>query len=311
MDKVLKIFDYFKLAFSVNVNNRKLYKPQIALIILKTCFYVVGGLFLYRFFIAVDRLGFTEELMWGTFLKMFGLTLFSVFTYLLLSIVVESGLYNMYKSCVTQGSIQESDFQTGVKKYFWRFLLADLLMIIFWILAIVPYLIVGVVTLFAGFILVPILIQIFTSMWKVSIVMEELKVIDGFKRAFKFANMNFLPLTVLIVIRNAFSSVSKGSGGRGSSSSNPSTNFSNWNSVPEEIGNDMGTSFDTSFYQWYEKAFPFIKAGVIILIPVISIAVLISSLIKMVFQIFFSLSLFIMYHEITSHDLENDSKEVL
>jgi len=312
MDKVLKIFDYFKLAFSVNVNNRKLYKPQIALIILKTCFYVIGGLFLYRFFLAVDRLGFSEELLWGTFLKMFGLTLVSVFTYLLLSIVVESGLYNMYKSCVNQGAIQEGDFQTGVKKYFWRFLLVDVLMIVFWILAVIPYLIVGVVTLFAGFVLVPVLIQIFTSMWKVSMVMEDVKVIDGLKRAFKFANINFLPLSVLIIIRNSFSSISKGSGGKGgSSSSNPSTNFNNWDSVPEDIGNDIATSFDTSFYQWYDKAFPFVKAGFIILIPVISIAVLISSLIKMVFQIFFSLSLFIMYHEITNHELQNDSKEVL
>lgn len=312
MDKVLKIFDYFKLAFSVNVSNRKLYKPQIALIILKTCFYVIGGLFLYRFFISVDRLGFTEELLWSTFLKMFGFTLLSVFTYLLLSIVVESGLYNMYKSCVTQGSIKEGDFQTGVKKYFWRFLSADLLMIIFWILAVIPYLILGVVTLFAGFVLVPVLIQVLTSMWKVSMVMEDVKVIEGLKRAIKFANLNFLPLSLLIVIRNSFSSLSNGAGGNGGgSSSNPSTNFRNLNSVPDNIANDISTSMDTSFYNFYDKAFPFVKAGFIILIPVISIAVFISSLIKMVFQIFFSLSLFIMYHGITSHELQNVSKEVL
>jgi hypothetical protein len=52
---------------------------------------------------------------------------------------------------------------------------------------------------------------------------------------------------------------------------------------------------DIPFNQGYMEALPYIKIGFYIMLPVISIAIIVGSLVRMVFQIFFGLTSFVMY----------------
>jgi hypothetical protein len=52
---------------------------------------------------------------------------------------------------------------------------------------------------------------------------------------------------------------------------------------------------DIPFKQVYMEALPYIKIGFYIMLPLISISIIVGSLVRMVFQIFFGLTSFVMY----------------
>lgn len=320
MKQIACLFEYFKLAFAINKENKGLYKPQIILIMLKTCLVVVTGVVVYDYVMLVEVADMiTEEMIFAKVFSTAGLFLVIFIASILVKIAFEAGLYNMYKDCIKDGSIAVDSFANGVKRYFAKFLIADILMFIAWIIMLIPYVIVGFVTMFAGFIIIPILISIFTAMWKVSIVMDEASVIESLKKGFSFAKLNFWPLSFLIIIKNSFANIASG-GGSGSASNNMSnfnSNSSNMNSNSFNSGDfnaefvdkipDVSSSFDPSL----DVFLSYIKLGFFILIPVISIAVVISSLVKMIFDVFFSLSIFVMYAENADSDKIDLVKEVL
>lgn len=304
MEQVARIFDYMKRAFVLNKENRGLYKPQIALIILKTCLYILFGLLMYRIMVFVGKPGFNYEMLKDTMLKSLGWWVVMIVLYALASIIVEAGLFNMYKSCVLYGNMEAGTFLEGVGKYFFRFLLADVLMILAWGLFLIPYILIGMMTLMAGFVLIPLVVAVFTAMWKVTMVMEETKVIESLKGSFRFAKGHFWPLTTLVILQRAFSSL----GGSGGSSN---SNAGSWQSGVDQSNLPAGVeNVNITFQQWYSEFLPYIKTGFYIILPVVSIAVIISSLIKMVFKIFFSLTIFVMYSENEGEQVSVLSKEV-
>ena len=305
MKQVALIFDYFKKAFYLNKGNRQLYKPQIALIILKTIFYIITGVLIFGVLESINTVGISEDLLGVSALVILGAGCIMLVIHAFGVLLVEAGLFNMYKSCLKDGELEKGGFREGVRKYAWSFFLVNLLIFFGWIVLFIPYVIIGAVTLTVGFALFPFVVAVFTTMWKVTIVMEDRRVIDSFKNSFTFAKEHFWPLSAMVMFQEAFSGPPKGG---------KSFNFnsSNWNSSPatEKLADSIGNT-DMSFLEWYRDAFAYIKIGYFIAIPVISIAVIIISLIKMIFEIFFGLSIFVMYEE---HTLNNElltSKEVL
>jgi hypothetical protein len=306
MKGVAKLFDYFKLAFHLNNENRRLYLPQIVLIFLKAGLYLVFGVYLYRLMVSFGDSGFSWEIIKSSFKSLVwrigGIILFAS----LAAIVVEAGLFNMYKICIQKGKYEYGAFSEGVRKNFIRFLLADFLMILAWMLMLIPYIIIGVLSLFAGFVLIPLLISIFTIMWKASMVVEDVFVIEGLKRGFRFAKRHFVSLSVLVILKAAFLSVQGGGSSGGGSASGSSANLSNWNWSSQKYGAtftdkamDGFKISDMSFHEAYMQALSYIKIGFYILIPIVGIAIIVASLIRMVFEIFFGLATFIMYIENT------------
>ncbi len=304
MKGVAKLFDYFKLAFHLNNENRRLYLPQIVLIFLKAGLYLVFGVYLYRLMVSFGDSGFSWEIIKSSFKSLVwrigGIILFAN----LAAIVVEAGLFNMYKICIQKGKYEYGAFSEGVRKNFIRFLLADFLMILAWVLMLIPYIIIGILSLFAGFVLIPLLISIFTIMWKTSMAVEDVFVIEGFKRGYRFAKKHFVPLSVFVIIKTAFLFMQSGGSGGGSGGS--SANASNWDwgsknlppSITDKVPDGLKTA-DISFHEAYMKALPYAKIGFYLLIPIISIAIIVGSLVRMVFEIFFGLATFVMYIENT------------
>lgn len=311
MKRVVLIFDYFKRAFSLNKTNKALYQPQIALILLKTCLLIIYAIILYKIMVSMGNASFSFEVLWDIILKSTGWLIIVIILQSLASIVVEAGLYNMYKSCILNEHVESGVFQEGVMKYFFRFLSADMLMILIWIILLIPYIIIGILTLAAGFVIIPLLFVVFTTMWKVIIVMEEAKLFESLQRSINFAKVNFLPLSVLVIIQKAFSALAGGGSG-GSASSNVGTwrQSANSGQTTTKI-TDAFENTKLSFEQWYPDFLSYFKTGLYIAIPVISIAVIVSSLVKMVFKIFFSLSVFVMYFENKTYNNPVMSKEVL
>jgi hypothetical protein len=310
MEKVYLIFDYFKEAFHINRNNKSIYRPQLAYIGIKLLTIIVMGLWIYSWVDKIDVHSFTEnDALY--FVLSYGLTLLLIaLIYGIISVIVESGLYNMYKKALISEKVKKGDFSEGVRKYFFKFFLGKLLIFVAWIVILPVYLITGVITISLGFALVPLLIDIFLTMWKVSLVMNDSGIIEAIKDSFKFAKLNFLPLTVLQLIHWAFvkgAAARGGGGGFGGNVGNMTNYKTNSNSAPFDFPGLPHINTDDVI----NVVMKIVKIAIGVIIPVITIAALAASLVKMIFEVFFSLVLFVAYNRKFIQIEENPLKEVL
>jgi hypothetical protein len=187
MERVYLIFDYFKEAFHINRNNKAIYRPQLFYIGIKLIGIILMGLWFYSWIDKIDVHNFTGE-DGVYFLLSYGLGILLIsLAYGIISVIVESGLYNMYKKSIISEKVHQGDFSEGVKKYFFKFFLGKILIFVCWMVILPVYLITGVITISLGFALIPLLIDIFLTMWKVSLVMNDSGVIEAIKDSFKFA----------------------------------------------------------------------------------------------------------------------------
>jgi hypothetical protein len=303
LNKIVLIFDYFKEAFHINKNNKSLYKPQIALIAVKVFMTLFVGIGVYNW-VAIGKitsLGNMEPNQILGFMLSQGFKLIAIiFVYALISVIVESGLLNMYKKAVTQGYTEAGDFKEGISKYFFKLLLGEVLIILCYIPILPIILILGIVTLTVGLTVIPVVIGVFLTMWKISLVMNDTGIFDAAKDSFSFAKRNFIPLTVLQIIHWAFSSGVSGGGG-GSGGSNIS-NIGNFN-------NGVGEGFENEIVNMpaMMEVIRIIKLVIVILLPIISIAIITVSIIAMIFEVFFSLTLFVVY----KNDFKIEEKQVV
>lgn len=304
MKGTYQIFDYFKKAFHINRHNKDLYKPQIILIIIKLLMIIGIGV---ELFIWLGRDDFYRLIRGDIKLTRIFPVVFSVGAgliaviaiYIILSHIVEAGLYNMYKQCVTVGSSVQEDFWEGVRKYFFNFLFGDLLIFAAWIVFLPFYFIAGMLTLTVGFAVIPIIINIFLTMWKVSLVMNDSTLFTAIGDSFKFAKKHFFPLTVLQLIHWSFIKAGGGFGGN-------IGNTSRWTQRADKISPPFGPdnvspSFDSGFIpnqqEVLENVIKVVRIVIAVLTPVIAVAAAIGALIKMIFEIFFSLVIFIAYND--------------
>lgn len=268
------IFDYFKEAFHINRKNKALYYPQISLIFIKLLIFIFFGVNIYTSIGKINKSNLLDFIIQNGLIFLIVLV-----AYWILSVIIESGLYSMYKECIINDSLSKKDFFYGVNKYSFKFLIGKLI-IFFAFIAFLPlYIILGLITMTIGFTAVILVFKIFFSMWKVSIVVDNAGILQSFKNSFQFARNNFIPLLTLQLIHFAFMNTTN----RGTI---PGNSFSN-NSNNLKISNNK---IDI------EQIIRVVKISLGILIPVISFAIVITALIKMVFDIFFSLSLFVAYN---------------
>lgn len=302
MRRIAQIFDYFKLAYGLNQKNKTLYVPQMILVGIKTLIYMLMVFMTYRL---VTHFSLSE--MYLTAGNTFNYIFYTMRGFLGLVIVLaiaewlfSAGLYNMYRKALEKQALTQAVFMEGIRKYALPFLAVNILMLIFWLIIAIPYLIIGVITLFIGFALIPILISILTVMWKVSIVIDGKGIFEGLSRSIDFAKKNFIPLGALMIVQNAFLAARTG----GSSNPGINMNFNNTSNFNRgEIGN-MPQYF--SGRPWIgnevEKVMDFISRIMIVLIPVVGIATFVGGFVSMIIEIFFKLSFFVMYAENRSVD---------
>lgn len=301
MNKIVLIFDYFKEAFHTNKKNKSLYKPQIALIAARVFLMLLVGVGVYRW-IGVGNITSmsamrSEEILGFMFSQGFKL-LAIMLVYALISVIIESGLLNMYKKAVTQGYTEPGDFKEGLSKYFLKLLLGEILIILCYIPLLPFYLILGIVTLTVGLTVIPIVIGVFLTMWKISLVMNDIGIFAAAKDSFGFAKRNFIPLSVLQIIHWAFIHAASGGGGGGGG------NISNVNN----FNNDFNQGYNNDLFATpaMEEIIKIIKIVFAILLPIISIAIIAASVIVMIFEVFFSLTLFVAY----KNDFKVEEKQI-
>jgi len=299
LNKIVLIFDYFKEAFHTNKKNKSLYKPQIALIAVRVFLMLLVGIGVYRW-IGVGNITSisamrSEQILGFMFSQGFKL-LAIMLVYALISVIIESGLLNMYKKAVTQGYTESGDFKEGLSKYFLKLLLGEVLIILCYIPILPFYLLLGIVTLTVGLTVIPIVIGVFLTMWKISLVMNDTGIFAAAKDSFGFAKRNFIPLAVLQIIHWAFIHAASGGGG--------SSNISNVNN----FNNDFNQGFSNDFFATpgMEEMIRIIKIVIAILLPIISIAIIAGSIIVMIFEVFFSLTLFVAY----KNDFKVEEKQI-
>ena len=282
-DKIIKIFDYFKEAYGVNRKNKVLYKPQLIYIGIQAFFIALLLITIYQFVRLLDRnwLNFGESFFGSGFLVVL---VFMVFVLGIGKMILEPGVYAMYVESVYDGKTSVHQFTNGIKEYFWRFLGANLLIIAFWIVAAVPFLCLGIFTLFIAFSLITIAVSVFLATWKIDIVVNNHSTIEALKCSINFGKKHFIPMGLLVLLENSFTLYS--SSGGGNVSGNYSSNFSN-----------MENSFSsaTDFTHTFNQLVTSIKTIILVLIPVITIATIICSIIKMIFEVFFALVFVVVY----------------
>jgi len=205
MEKVLLVFDRMKQAFNVNVENKKIYRIQIMLAIINTITTTAFFGILYSYYLRFESSGFNLAILKFTDLVPILTTMFFVFiVFLLVLIIFEAGLFHMYYKAVYFGTVNNIDFAEGVRKYFSKFFWVSFLTSIFWIILIPVYLIAGLFTFGAGFLIIPIIITTFLSMWKVSLVVDECGIFSALRNSFSFAGRNFVPYIFFILLMLAF-----------------------------------------------------------------------------------------------------------
>lgn len=282
---VLKLFDYFKEAFALNRANKGLYGPQIALALVKVV--LIGG-FGFWAYTVVNGEGFRRMLMYGSdpwailrlVLGAAGIGLLALVLWLLVVRLVEAGLHNMYKSAVLTGSIQPGSFWAGVAKFFLPFVLGDLVIALAVLLLSPIWVLLGLVTLTIGFSVGAIALGVLLMFWKVSLVWNQRGIFEAAKDSFRFAWRNFVAVTTLYLIRQAFANPFAGGGGGG----NPGATYS----VP-------GGEIQPPVWINPESIHNILRMAIAIATPALTIIVAISSLIQMIFTVFFALTLFVTY----------------
>jgi len=205
MEKVLLIFDRLKEAFNINVQNKKIYKSQIMLAIVNAAAIFVLFSILFSYYLRLESREFNFSIFTISDLISVLVSVFLVYIlFALILVFFEAGLFHMYYKAVYSGTADNSDFFEGTRKYFWKFFGVNILTTLMWVVIIPVYLILGFISMGAGFVLVPILITIFLSMWKVSLVVNGDGLISAFKSSIKFAGKNFVPFMIFILLMLAF-----------------------------------------------------------------------------------------------------------
>lgn len=286
LSKTLLVFDYFKETFHLNKQNKALYTPQIALIAVRVLLIVFAGIGVYTW-IGVENINNLAAMqpreILGFILSQGLKVLALIIFYALVSVVIQAGLLNMYKKVVMQGYTEAGDFKEGVSKYFLKLLLGEIFIAICYTLALPFYLIIGLVTLSVGFTVIPMLAGIFLSMWKASLVMNDNGIFKSIGDSFGFAKRNFIPLTFLQIIHWAFLG--------GVSSRGGNFNFT------ENARNMPGNSLfeQPGVQQVLEQGIRIFRIAMAVLIPVVALATIGASIVLMIFEVFFSLALFVAY----------------
>ena len=205
MEKILLVFDRMKQAFNVNVQNKKIYGIQIMLALISTITTAAFFGILYSYYLQLESSGFNLAILKFNDLISTLTTMFLIFIALLIVLIIfEAGLYHMYFRAVYSGTANNIDFAIGIRKYFTKFFWINFLTTIFWIISFPLYLIAGLFTLGAGFIVIPIIITAFLSMWKVSLVVDGCGMFSALRNSFRFAGRNFVPYIFFILLMLAF-----------------------------------------------------------------------------------------------------------
>jgi len=298
-NKILKLFDYFKVAFQLNLNNKQLYKPQIV-------FLVVRGLLIISSAFALlsigDKMIHLTTMDFNRFVSLFWsefrgvpllLTLLTLLVMIFGSTYVESGLYHMYYKAY-KDDLAVGDFSAGAGAYFFKFFGGNLLVLFFWILALIPYLITGILTLTVGFTLIPIIVSTFLLVWKASLVSDQTTLGGAFKKSYQFAKSHFIPTMTFVIIQNAMTSIASGGGGGGGSS-----NISQTTNTSNTFFQDMPSGFPSQDLPFPNRFFNYetLKLVVIGITTLITVGTIITGMIQMLFSIFFGLTTVVIYNE--------------
>lgn len=291
--KILKLFDYFKKAYLLNINNKTLYKPQIYFILLKGALVLITALFstmvVESFLESIETTSnvYNFSFLWVLILIVFPV----VITILVLaSSYVEAGMYYMYLK-VSKNTLEPDDWKIGAKQFFTRFLGGNLLILLFWIIALIPYLLVGVISLGIGFTLVPVIISALLMVWKVIVVSENASTVPAIKKSLAFGKMNLIPASVLIIIQNSLTTIGGGSVGGGYSNLINLFNQSNYRNTLGEAPLNPGTgNFDFDLVNLF-------RTIAIIVSSILTVSVIVGALIQMLFTVFFGLTFTIIYHD--------------
>lgn len=289
--KFLRLFDYFKAAYRINRQHKELYRPQIYLILLRGLLVLLTVFSLFdlteRLIQLGDMAGSNQfmRIFWNEFSGLpLILILATLFILLFGSTYVEAGLYNMYYKLSIQDN-DDADFIYGANRYFFPFLFGNIIIGLFWFFAIIPYVLLGLLTLTLGFTLIPLIVGVFLMVWKVALVSEQIGTFPAFGKSFSFGKRHFIPSSLLLMIKGSLSTLSGGggSGGGGNTGSSWQSNNGDIFNLPSTPGRFRPDPFVET--DWMEV----LKIIGIAVTSVITVITVVVGLIHMVFDIFFGL----------------------
>jgi hypothetical protein len=293
--EILKVFDFFKEAFRINKNNKKIYKPKLMMIAING---ITGAI------IAGVILNFINKVLIGYFNNngepAFGQIVLIVFLIgglaLLLGIfglVVDAGLSYMYVKATYEGETNISDFWYGVKRYFWPFFLGKFLICIVMMILAIP---IAFVQIFAGA-AITIVVSVFTMMWKISIIVNNKGTIEGIKDGLIFAKNHILPLSLIVMVESAVLY-----GGSATFALNYNLSYYTTN-LMSGLYNGALLDVDWSFIENY------MGIGSILLVIIVVLAVICIGLYNMVLNVYFGITYTVTYKDgfsLTDNENKNE-----
>ena len=195
---------------------------------------------------------------------------------------VDAGTSSLIFLALKGKKVTLSDFWAGGNYFFGRIFGGTLMLSLFGIILspflLIVYVIVGILTLGLGFIALPLLIAVFLGMWPVSLVCNDTDIMTAIKNSYRFGKDHFWPFLFVNFIQGI---------------------ISGFTSFGGESKEGKGINFNLKSQDLDRIPSYFLKEGISWLIglgsAVFGLMFIISSLFKLIFDIFFKGLYFVMY----------------
>ncbi len=206
--KFIQLMDYFKTTFKFLIENKGILRPIIFFILSRT---VVAMIFVLSLLPTITNLREIVQIInksgsgIGPDLKpiinqLVGLPLIAFIALIIISTfgftLLEAKLYINYAKIIPNTTNKSK----GLIRTFLAFLLANIIIMIAWIVLAVPYVIVGIVSLSIGFALIPFLVDVLLLYYKGIYVVSDKNIFSSLGASIKFAWKNLLLSAILQLI---------------------------------------------------------------------------------------------------------------
>jgi len=286
-----ELLEYGKDTFNLLRKRKIIFLPYVALILLKMAIFLV--LFGFGVYIARDFIdgGMNPDFIFDySFLPMgiLGGLLVGLIA-LVIKSYIDAGISSLFLLALKGEEISLSDFWAGGNYFFSRIFGGNLLIILTGLILspflLVIYVIVGIITLGLGFFALPLLIGVFLGMWQVSLVTNDSDIMTSIKNSIRFGKDYFWPFLFVNFIEGIISGVTSFSGGGSNNSS--------------------GIKYDLELNELERIPSFFWQEGINWLIGLGSVVFgfffIITSLISMIFDVFFKGYYFVLYFNKRAH----------
>ncbi len=292
-NRFFQLLDYFKITFKMFWSRKKIYLPIIVYHAIMFVFLAAFLLSMIKPFIEVINMANNAGDFLTVIKPFIGLPLLTAFPLFLLALLgptlLDAILYTIYRSYLGDSITSP---KKNIVRVFLEFLLANIIILLFWILAFIPYMIVGTLTLLIGFSLIPFLVNVLLLFYKSVYITTDKNILQSMKESINFAYENIV-IALLLQISMMLFSLNYLSGSAGARMNG------NLNSLP-----DMANKISPPGSMSVDNGFVILVAIIVLIILLVAS---IAAIIKHILLSYFQFTATYIYNDIKDKNVKEET----